>query len=118
MVKTINEYIRQFPAEQQPGLYEMLEIIKGAVPTGTTEKISWNMPTFYLYGNLVHFAGFKKHIGFFMGSDGMEMFKDQLNGYKYSKGGFQIPYEKPLPKQLIKKIVKYRVRENTEKHKQ
>lgn len=115
--KTIDEYIKQFPEEIQDKLNEIRGIIKEVVPEGTTEKISWAMPTFYLYGNLVHFAAFKNHLGFFPGADGIENFKDKFNGLNYSKGGVQFLYSDQLPKKLIQDIVKYRIEENIKLYK-
>lgn len=108
----VDEHISQFPAEVQVKLNEMRNIIKEVVPEETTEKISWRMPTFYLNGNLVHFAGFKNHIGFFPGAEGIEKFKDKFSGYTYSKGGVQFKYKDPLPKELIQDIVMFRIKEN------
>lgn len=113
MQNDIKEYIEDFPVEIQEKLNQMYNIIKEAVPTETIEKISWRMPTFYLNGNLVHFAGHKNHIGFYPGASGIENFKDNFEGLKYSKGAVQFNYDKPLPKSLIQKIVKFRVKENT-----
>ena len=112
MNKEIREYIEQFPEQIQEKLNEMYGIIKEVVPEETTEKISWQMPTFYLHGNLIHFAAFKNHIGLYPGAEGIEKFKDDFVGLKYSKGAVQFAHEKPLPKELIQKIVKYRVQEN------
>jgi len=70
------------------------------------------MPTFYLQGNLVHFAAHKSHIGFYPGESGVEVFKEELTGYKSSKGAIQFPFDKPVPYELITKIVKYRINEN------
>ncbi len=111
-ISTIKEYINMFPKDAQKKLIEMYNIIKEVVPEETTEKISWRMPTFYLNGNLVHFAGFKNHIGFFPGSEGIEEFKDKFIGLNYSKGGVQFKYTNPLPKDLIQEIVKFRVKQN------
>lgn len=113
MNKEIKEYIEEFPSEIQEKLNEMYKIIKEVVPKEAIEKISWRMPTFYLNGNLVHFAGFKKHIGFFPGAEGIEKFKDKFKGLDYSKGGVQFKYENPLPKELIQDIVRYRVEINS-----
>ncbi len=111
--ETIDEYIATFDEGTQKKLNEIREIIKSVVPKETTEKISWDMPTFYLYGNLVHFAGFKHHIGFYPGSSGVENFLDKLTDYKTSKGAIQFVMDKPLPKALIMEIVKFRINENT-----
>ncbi|MBN7771765.1 iron chaperone [Clostridium aminobutyricum] len=92
-------------------LQEIRQVIKEAAPQAS-EKISWRMPTFYLNGNLVHFAMHKSHIGFYPGASGVENFKDQLGEYKYAKGSIQFPLSKPLPEKLITDIVKFRVQEN------
>lgn len=110
--KTIDEYICIYPEEMQKLLEQIREIIKKAAPDAT-EKISWDMPTFYLYGNLVHFAIHKNHIGFYPGESGVANFEDKLKDYHTSKGAIQFPIDKPLPTQLITEIVKFRVKENT-----
>lgn len=109
--KTIDEYIESFPTEIQEILNNMRAIIKEAAPSAT-EKISWQMPTFYLNGNLVHFAAHKNHIGFYPGASGVEAFLSVLGEYKCSKGAIQFPIDKPLPVELICKIVRFRVSEN------
>ena len=108
---TIDEYIKTCPAEIQGELQRLREVIKEAAPEAG-EKISWQMPTFTLHGNLVHFAAHKNHIGFYPGADGIEAFKEELAGYKTSKGAVQFPNGKPLPYDIITRIVKYRVAEN------
>jgi uncharacterized protein YdhG (YjbR/CyaY superfamily) len=115
-IQTIDEYILQFPAEVQEMLKSLRKVIKESAPDAE-EKISWRMPTFVLYGNLVHFAAHKNHIGFYPGSNGIDAFKDRLSEYKGSKGAVQFPIGKPLPYELISEIVKFRVTENT-KHAQ
>lgn len=113
----IDEYINLFPEDIREKLIEMYNIIKEVVPIETTEKISWQMPTFYLNGNLVHFVAFKDHISLFPGSEAIEIFKDKFekNNFKYSKGGIKFKYKDNLPKDLIQEIVKYRVEENKQK---
>jgi uncharacterized protein YdhG (YjbR/CyaY superfamily) len=111
MYKTIDEYISQFPAELQEKLQTLRKVIKDAAPE-SQEKISWGMPTFVLHGNLVHFAAFKKHIGFYPTSTGVEHFKDELTDYKFSKGAIQFDLTKPIPYELIDRIVRFRVKEN------
>lgn len=112
--ETIDVYISQFPAEIQDTLNTLRKVIKEAAPDAV-EKISYQMPTFALYGNLVHFAAFKNHIGFYPTASGIEAFKAELSEYKGSKGAVQFPKDKPLPYELISKIVKFRVAENMEK---
>ena len=110
-IKTIDEYIAQFSVEIQEMLTLFRKIIKESAPEAE-EKISWQMPTFVLHGNLVHFAAHKNHIGFYPGVSGIEAFKSELAAYKNSKGAIQIPFGKPLPCELIRKIVTFRVAEN------
>ena len=109
--KSIDEYIAQFPGEIQAIMQSVRKTIKEAAPQAS-EKISWQMPTFYLHGNLVHFAGQKNHLGFYPGASGVEHFLGELAEYKTSKGAIQFPYKKPLPHELIQRIVKFRVQEN------
>lgn len=109
---TIDEYISQFPEDIKGILNTLRNVIREAAPEAT-EKISWRMPTFYLNGNLVHFAAHKGHIGFYPGADGIEKFKDEFLEYKYSKGAVQFPFKSPIPYDLITRIVKYRVYKNT-----
>ena len=114
--KTIEEYIDQFPTEIQEKLQSLRKVIKETAPTAA-EKISWQMPTFALNGNLVHFAAHKKHIGFYPGASGIENFQHKITEYQSSKGAIQFPLDKPLPFELIKEIVAFRVNENTKKTK-
>ena len=112
--KEIDAYIAQFPKETQTLLKQMRETIRAAAPDAT-EAISYQMPTFKLHGNLVHFAGYKKHIGFYPVPSGIEAFKDELSVYKQGKGSVQFPLDQPLPLALIARIVKFRVEENLAK---
>ena len=109
--KSIDEYIALYPIDVQEKLQEIREVISESAPDAV-EKISWRMPTFYQFGNLVHFAAFKKHIGFFPGADGIATFQDRFSEYKSSKGGVQFPFDKPMPLDLVREIVKFRVNEN------
>lgn len=111
----IDEYIASCEPGIQPTLRELRNFIKELVPQAT-EKISWGMPTFYLNGNLVHFALHKNHIGFYPGASGIEAFISDFEKlkYKYSKGAVQFPLGRPLPWDLIQRIVEFRVNENTE----
>ncbi len=111
---TIDEYISQFPEEVQEVLESLRKVIKEAAPEAT-EKISYQMPSFYLHGNLVHFAAYKKHIGFYPTPSGIAVFKEKLSAYKSSKGSVQFPLDKPLPYELISEIVAFRVAENRKK---
>jgi uncharacterized protein YdhG (YjbR/CyaY superfamily) len=108
---SIDEYISTFPVEIQFVLQELRATIKSAAPDAE-EKISYQMPTFYLRGNLVHFAAFKNHIGFYPTPSGIEAFKQDLSIYQGAKGSVKFPIDKPLPLELIRKIVEYRVAEN------
>lgn len=109
--ESIDEYISNFPPEVQEILKIFRKVIQESAPDAT-EKISYQMPTFDLHGNLVHFAAFKNHIGFYPAPSGIEAFKQELSQYKGAKGSVQFPIEKPLPYELISKIVKFRVLEN------
>jgi uncharacterized protein YdhG (YjbR/CyaY superfamily) len=107
----VDEYILMFPGDVQAKLQKLRETIRLAAPEAI-EKISWQMPTFTLGINLVHFACHKKHIGLYPGESGVAVFKDELNDYHTSKGAIQFPLNQELPYDLITKIVKYRVEEN------
>lgn len=113
---SIDEYIRSFPEHVQKKLAEMRKIISEQAPRAQ-EKISYQMPAFFLNRNLVYFAAYSKHIGFYPGASSIRAFKSKLSKYKYSKGAVQFPIEKPLPKGLIKQIVKFKVAENLEREK-
>jgi uncharacterized protein YdhG (YjbR/CyaY superfamily) len=108
---SIDEYIATFPEDVQIKLNELRAVIKAAAP-GAIEKISYQMPAFSLNGNLVYFAAYKNHIGFYPAPRGIEKFKNELSSYKGSKGTVQFPLDKPLPFDLIKRIVEFRVTEN------
>ncbi|MCO1601188.1 iron chaperone [Desulfosporosinus nitroreducens] len=109
--ESIDDYILKFPPEIQEILKILRKVIQDSAPDAK-EKISYQMPTFFLQGNLVHFAAYKNHIGFYPAPSGIEAFKEELSEYKLSKGSIQFPIEKPLPYQLISEIVKFRVIEN------
>jgi uncharacterized protein YdhG (YjbR/CyaY superfamily) len=110
----IDEYIARFPAEIQEILEKVRAAIKAAAPEAT-EKISYQMPTFYLNGNLVHFAAFTKHIGLYPTPSGVEEFQDALAPYVKAKGSIQFPLGKPIPYDLISQIAAYRAQENSVK---
>jgi uncharacterized protein YdhG (YjbR/CyaY superfamily) len=112
--KTIDEYIAGFPPDVQQILQKIRLTIHEAAPEAQ-EKISYQMPTFYLKGNLVHFAAFAKHIGFYPVPTGIEAFKDELSVYKQGKGSVQFPIDQPIPYDLIRRIVNFRVQENLAK---
>jgi uncharacterized protein YdhG (YjbR/CyaY superfamily) len=110
----INIYIAGFPEGTQKLLFLVRETIKKAAPNAA-EKMSYGIPTFTLKGNLVHFAGYKNHIGFYPTPSAIIRFKKELSVYKSSKGSVQFPIDMPIPYELISKIVKYRVSEINEK---
>jgi uncharacterized protein YdhG (YjbR/CyaY superfamily) len=112
--RTIDEYIKAFPPDIQGILRKMRQSIKNAAPQAI-EAISYRMPTFKLNGNLVHFAAFKKHIGFYPAPSGIEVFKKELSPYVTSKGAVQFPLDKPVPYDLVQKITRFRVEENLKK---
>lgn len=105
---TIDNYIAGFPEEIQTILESIRATIKKAAPEAE-ESIKYAMPTFILQGNLVHFAAFKNHIGFYPAPIGIEAFKEDLSAYKRAKGSVQFPLDKPMPLNLISRIVKFRV---------
>ena len=112
--KNIDEYIACHAPEIQEKLEKIRVTIRKAAPKAE-EAISYMMPTFKLHGNLVHFAAFKNHIGFFPGASGVEAFKDELTSYDTSKGTIRLPLDQRLPLPLITKITKFRVQQNLEK---
>ena len=107
---TIDAYIAGFPREVQKMLREVRATIKKAAPDAA-ETIKYGIPTFVLSENLVHFAAFKQHIGFYPTPQGIEKFKDELSHYKGAKGSVQFPLDEPMPLKLIEKIVAFRVKE-------
>jgi uncharacterized protein YdhG (YjbR/CyaY superfamily) len=111
---TIDEYIAQCPEDVRPILEKIRSVIKGSAP-GAVEKISYQMPGFYLSGYLAWFGLHLHHIGFYPTGSGIEAFKAELSAYKTSKGAVQFPLDKPIPYDLIRKIVKYKMAENLKK---
>ena len=111
---TIDEYIAVFPADVQVRLADMRTTIRDAAPEAE-EAISYQMPTFRLQGNLVHFAGYKGHIGFYPAPSGIQAFKEELAVYKGAKGSVQFPLDQPLPLDLVRRITQFRVAENLAK---
>ncbi len=108
--KSIGHYIAGFPKDTQLILEQVREAIRKAAPDAQ-EKIAYGMPTFALNGkNLVHFAAFKNHIGFYATPDGHEAFKEDLSHYKQGKGSVQFPLDEPIPLNLVARIVKYRMK--------
>ena len=113
-MNTIEEYIEIFEPEIQKVLNEIRNFIKAEVPEAT-EKISYGMPTFYLNGNLVHFAAFKDHYSFFPSPSGIDAFEKELAPYRSGKGTLRFSIEKPIPWEIIQKVVQFRVKENLNK---
>lgn len=112
----IDEYIELFPKSTQKLLQQIRKIIRKAAPMAI-ESIKYAMPTFEYYGNLVHFAAYKNHIGFYPAPSGLRAFQKEIDNYKNSKGAVQFPLNLPLPIDLITKIVVFRVNENETKAK-
>ncbi|TNF07004.1 MAG: hypothetical protein EP317_05615 [Bacillota bacterium] len=110
-IKNIDDYIYQANPSVQPLLKEMRVFIKSLVPEAI-EKISYQMPTFYLNGNLVHFAAQKNHLGFYPGGSVIHLFENKLKNFKHSKGAIQFPYDKDIPWDLLKEMITYRREEN------
>jgi uncharacterized protein YdhG (YjbR/CyaY superfamily) len=115
--KSVDEYIKTFPKDIQKILESVRQTIKNAAPDAE-ESISYQIPTFKLNGNLVHFAAFKNHIGFFPTSSAIKKFNQELSSYNTSKGTIRFPFDKNIPFGLIKKITKYRVKESPNKNKE
>jgi uncharacterized protein YdhG (YjbR/CyaY superfamily) len=114
--KSIDQYISNFPISTQKILEELRAIIRESAPAAS-EKISYQIPTFFQNGNLVHFAAYENHIGFYPGASVIQAFESELRNYKTAKGSIQFPIDQPIPLELIKKIVKFRVEENSAKSK-
>lgn len=112
--RDVDDYISAFPSDVRDLLERMRSTIRKAAPNAE-EKISYGIPTFELKGNLVHFAAFKRHIGFFPGASGVAKFKQELSAYKGAKGSVQFPFGKPIPLGLVSRIVKFRVKENLQR---
>jgi len=111
---TIDEYIKVFPKATRDRLAEIRKIIREEAPEAS-EKIAYRMPTFVLGGNLIHFAGYERHIGIYPTPSGIEAFKAELDAYKNAKGSVQFPLDEPLPTDLIRRIVRFRVEETARK---
>jgi len=112
--KDIDEYIASFPKDIQEILEKLRTTIRKAA-SDAAEIISYQIPTFTLKGNLVHFAAYKKHIGFYPTPTGIKVFKKELSAYEGAKGSVKFPLAKPIPFDLISKIVRFRVKENLER---
>ena len=115
-VGTVDEYIGQYPKDVQAILKKIRETVRKAAPKAM-ERISYRMPAYFLNGHLVYFAAFKNHIGFYPGTSAIISFKKQLAPYKWAKGSVQFPIVEPTPLDLIRRIVIYRVNENSNKQK-
>jgi uncharacterized protein YdhG (YjbR/CyaY superfamily) len=115
-MKTIDEYIKTFEPNIQKTLNEIRSFIRTLVPEAA-EKISYGIPTFYLNGNLVHFAAFKDHYGFFPSPSGINAFEKELAPYRTGKGTLKFSLDKPIPWKIVKKVVQFRVKENLNKAK-
>ena len=113
--KDIDSYIQSAPKEARTLLKEMRALVKKAAPDAK-EAITYGIPTYKLNGNLVHFGGFKDHVSFFPTSSGVSAFKKELSKYRTTKGTIQFPLDKPLPLDLIKRIVAFRLKENMRKN--
>jgi uncharacterized protein YdhG (YjbR/CyaY superfamily) len=111
---TIDEYIAAYPPEVQAILQQVRATIREAAPDAQ-EAMKYRLPTFTLKGNLVHFGAFKKHIGFYPAPSGLEQFREELSAYEGSKGAVRFPLDEPIPYDLIREIVRFRVRENLAK---
>jgi uncharacterized protein YdhG (YjbR/CyaY superfamily) len=112
--RTIDEYIAGFPAGVQQVLQEIRRTIREAAP-GAEEAIKYGLATFVLEGNLVHFGAFRDHIGFYPDPRGIERFREELAPYEQSKGTVRFPLDRPLPLDLIRRIVEFRVQDNLER---
>jgi uncharacterized protein YdhG (YjbR/CyaY superfamily) len=111
---TVDAYIANFPEDIQKLLQQIRTTVREAAP-GAAETIKYAMPTYTLQGNLVHFAAFKHHIGFYPTPSGIEAFEAELAKYKGAKGSVQFPLDQPMPLDLIRRIVKFRVQEHAAK---
>jgi uncharacterized protein YdhG (YjbR/CyaY superfamily) len=114
VTKSMDSYISRFPKEVQKILERVRSTIREAAPDAG-ETINYGIPTFTLKGNLVHFAAFKNHIGFYPAPSGIEKFKNELSVYEGAKGSVQFPLDQPIPLDLISRITKFRVKENLER---
>ena len=111
---SIDEYIAGFPEDVQVILKQMRAVIHAVAPDAK-EKISYGIPTFYTTENLVHFAGYKHHVGFYPSSSGIEHFKNELADYELSRGTVRFPLDKPIPYDLVTRITEFRVKESRER---
>ena len=112
--KTIDDYIAGYPHEVRVILEKLRATIRKAAP-GSEEAIKYRLPTFVLSGNLVHFGAFKKHIGFYATRTGNKQFREELAAYEWAKGSVQFPLDRPIPFDLVSRMVKFRVKENLQR---
>lgn len=113
-IKDVESYLASFPAATQKLLKQLRSTIRKAAPQAE-EHIGYQMPAYKLHGPLVYFAGYEKHIGFYPGASGIENFKKEISIYKNAKGSVQFPLDRPLPLDLVKQIVQFRIEKNLEK---
>jgi len=113
-IKNIDAYITLQPKNAGAILEKLRQIIRSAAPEAQ-EVISYQMPAYKYHGMLVYFAAFKNHIGFYPTPSGIEAFKNELSKYEGAKGSVKFPFDKPLPFDLLRKIVKFRMKENLSK---
>jgi len=111
---TVDEYIALFPKDVQEILEKVRTTIRNVAPDAK-ETINYGIPTFTLNGNLVHYAAFNNHIGFYPTPSGIDKYKNELSAYDGAKGSVKFPLDKPIPYALITEIVTFRVKENLEK---
>lgn len=111
-INDINSYIAAFPEAIRSRLHALKDVVSTNAP-GAEETIAYRMPTFRLNGNLVHFAAFEKHIGFYPNPTAISRFSEELNSYRTAKGSVQFPHHLPLPLDLVARIVQFRVQEQT-----
>jgi uncharacterized protein YdhG (YjbR/CyaY superfamily) len=116
IAKDIDDYADRFPKEVRLLLKQMRLAIRKAAPNAK-EAISYGIPTFTLDGHLVHFAAFKRHIGFYPGAAVIAAFKKELSAYKGAKGSVRFPFDEPLPLVLVSRVVKFRVKQRLSKKK-
>ncbi len=111
---TVDDYIKNQPQKVQPLLQKFRQVIRSAAPDAE-EVISYQIPGYKYFGMLVYFGAWENHIGFYPGAGGIAAFRKELSGYKSAKGSVQFPFAKPVPYNLINKIVKFRLRQNEDK---
>ena len=112
--ETVDQYIAAFPADVKKRMQQLRKTIKAGAPNAD-ELISYQMPGYKYFGMLVYFAGYKNHIGFYPGAGGLLEFYKELSSFKSAKGSVQFPHDRPIPYDMISKIVKFRVKQNEEK---